>query len=321
MNQPLPFTKKLRAAAGINCWLSNLPGNSIFTFQSENPTAVVPYVDGLVVDDLTLPRMFPHVMSGANARVINPTSRPMLAFVLALPGGAALWAHGSRARADFKPSSDLDLICLSECEEEFETKAGQVSVYYNCRASLMERAENGDLFARHLTLGTLPIHDPRGDFSNLRTVFRDAQNYDSILHHSADFAEFLMSDQLLPQFEQQVLEKLLWCVRTALMAEGHDIFLPGHQADDDDVVCLDALHDAKYKRTLTTQELFALVEVFFAKRPIKSLLPKAVSLDGLHAFFDETGNRVAARFIFQNRKGLAAVLNAKGAPIMGAPYS
>ena len=126
--------------------------------------------------------------------------------------------YGSRARGDYRPKSDFDLLGVIENGPmRREIAAGGVSLYHYPVHKLQSAAEIGELFALHLTAEGKVLHDTLGVFKNVQASFSFKSNYDSEIEDASYVIRFLIDRRNLIA-KKDVRKRLVWAMRTILIA-------------------------------------------------------------------------------------------------------
>ncbi len=210
-------------------------------------TAIVPFKPGLIVGSQPLDQFGVHLVGANGATVSNPTGTVILAAVLSIGSGDALWMFGSRAHGTQRAQSDLDVMVVYDGPSQ-GYKSGALVIHFENRDALMQRARTGELFVRYLTQGARPVVDPGGDFDALCAQYRAADSYDDTVAATLQLMHLLCLPAVLDRHADYALGKLLWALRTVLMAQGHDPFTKLNQLPAPDRTILTAVHDAKYTK-------------------------------------------------------------------------
>jgi hypothetical protein len=145
------------------------------------------------------------------------------------PGISAVLLFGSRARGDNARGSDTDLLLVSPPGRPRHRSSGNLSMFFYPWPKLVADARQGDLFVCHLTVEAQPIFDPTNRLERLRGEFKLRLSYAEDIARASDVGWLL--DRHAEEFEPgTVARKMLWCVRTILIARsaerGEPVFAP-----------------------------------------------------------------------------------------------
>lgn len=134
-----------------------------------------------------------------------------------MPSVIGIALFGSRARADNRDDSDVDLLLWTSGGEPEHFKQGLLSLSFYPRTDLLERAAAGDLFASHLAHEAVAVWDPHQLLEELRAAFRPKASYADTVRNAEDIGYYLLLNR--PLIEPSLLNKrIAWVVRTILIA-------------------------------------------------------------------------------------------------------
>ena len=129
----------------------------------------------------------------------------------------SLILFGSRARGDASPESDVDLLGWTDDEFPGHVRHGSTSVALYPGELLMRLAAQGDLFAAHLALEAVPLHDPGDLLSRLRGAYAPRREHGTTIAAASDLAWFLV-DHHTALSSGLVNARAAWCARTIAIA-------------------------------------------------------------------------------------------------------
>lgn len=214
-------------------------------------------------------------------------------------GISAILLFGSRARGDHAQGSDTDLLLVSPAEVPKRTSIGQVSMFYYPWRQLATNAANGDLFVCHIVREAKPIFDPLDQLPALRGLFRLRASYEHEIAQASDVGWLI--DRHADDFDPQVvLRRMVWCVRTILIAKlaerGNPVFAPAMLAAmAPSTAAADILAGRHRGRAnLSLQRGFRR---FLASEGRRSPLEADASVSSYRAFFEQTHNGVGLQTI------------------------
>lgn len=140
---------------------------------------------------------------------------------------------GSRARGDHERGSDTDLLMITSSGSPKHKSIGHLSMFFYPWCKLLSDATEGDLFVCHVAMEGKSIFDPSHRLDKLRANIRVKASYDREVSWASDLGWLLdrHADALAPGM---VAKRMLWCVRTILIArtaeQGQPEFSPAKLA-------------------------------------------------------------------------------------------
>lgn len=145
---------------------------------------------------------------------------------------AALVLYGSRARGDYRPKSDVDLLAVTDDGPiKNERLAGGVSVYSYPAQLLAKRATAGDLFVLHLLKEGCVLQDSLGVFKSTTQSFKYKDSYiDEITDAYCVWRFIFERKRLLTR--KSVRKRLVWVVRTLVIARSAEDRKPVFSSTD-----------------------------------------------------------------------------------------
>jgi len=140
-------------------------------------------------------------------------------------GIAATLLFGSLARADHAGGSDTDLLMINLEDETRHVSVGHLSLFIYPWRQLESDARMGDLFVCHLVHEAKPLVDPDGYLPKLQKAFGFRASYQDDIQRASDLGWYLVrfGDDLNTRL---LAKRVLWCVRTILIARSADRRLP-----------------------------------------------------------------------------------------------
>ncbi|MGN7998901.1 nucleotidyltransferase domain-containing protein [Sphingomonas sp. 22176] len=201
---------------------------------------------------------------------------------------------GSRARGDNERGSDTDLLLVTPAGEPRHRSIGRLSMFFYPWEKLLAEAAEGDLFLYHVTTEAKPIFDPQGYLEKLRAKFTLRRSYAFEVSHASDLGWLLERHaDALPS--QLVAKRILWCVRTILIARaaerGQPVFGPLELAGQTRSQAASDLLTERHQRRADApmQRRF---RQFLATEANAPPLPQEADLDAFRVLFRNTGNKV-----------------------------
>lgn len=145
---------------------------------------------------------------------------------------AALVLYGSRARGDYRPKSDVDLLAVVEKGPiRNEKLAGGVSLFSYPANVLIRRSVDGDLFALHLMKEGKILHDTFDVFKNAMKQFSYKEDYIDEMTDAYCVCRFLFSRKSLLA-KREVRNRLVWAMRTLIIARAAEARQPVFSSAD-----------------------------------------------------------------------------------------
>ncbi|WP_018076055.1 nucleotidyltransferase domain-containing protein [Novosphingobium nitrogenifigens] len=132
---------------------------------------------------------------------------------------------GSRARGDEDVESDYDILVWSKGPQPYTIRLGMHAMaVYPCDY-LLQKADQGDLFASHLAHEAREIWDPHFLLKALRTRFSPKQSYGREIDLATQIGMFIL------QFHHRmpsvlINRRIAWVVRTILIAKAMEMGAP-----------------------------------------------------------------------------------------------
>ena len=137
----------------------------------------------------------------------------------------ALLLFGSRARGDHSPSSDIDLLAITDTAEPTVSGSKSASMYQYNRKWLQQKCADGDLFLWHVVSEATPVYDPADLLGELRQNFQLSKNYQDKVEHASDVAWMMLSAR--PELAPATANRwLAWSVRTISIAKAAQQKIP-----------------------------------------------------------------------------------------------
>lgn len=210
---------------------------------------------------------------------------------------------GSRARGDSSRGSDTDLLLISPPGTPRHKSSGHLSMFFYPWRKLVADAQDGDLFVCHLTLEAKPVFDPTERLDKLRSTFILKSSY----RH--EIVQALEVGSLINQFAEQlspdvVARRILWCVRTILIARsaerGEPVFAPARLAATTSSAAAADLLVGRHQRKVdaTMRQRFRR---FLAEEVNELTACSCGSLDEYERWFERTGNVIGLQTLRSKR--------------------
>lgn len=211
----------------------------------------------------------------------------------------ALLLFGSRAREDHSPSSDVDLLAVTDDQNLKSERKSSVSLYYYSKGWLAEKAASGDLFLWHIISEASVIHDPSNVLVGLRTRFRFKPNYDAQIANASDVGWMLyrLANQMN---ERAACRWLAWSVRTISIGQAanmkHAAFSATALSTALRCSAVERLIQKKDELELGKEALYELAEFLTAFGAPKPMVAKNEFEEYLR-YFEASGNEVGQSII------------------------
>ncbi len=159
---------------------------------------------------------------------------------------------------------------------------------------LLADASEGDLFICHVTMEAKPVFDPREHLQRLRARFRLRPSYARDVSQASDLGWLLdRHADALPQ--QLVAKRIIWCVRTILIAraaeQGRPVFAPTELASTTRSKAASELLAERHQRRVDAL-MRRRFRNFLLTEAAGPSLPEDAELDAFRALFRGTDNRV-----------------------------
>jgi hypothetical protein len=220
---------------------------------------------------------------------------------------ASLILYGSRARGDYRPKSDVDLLALTENGPiRNELVAGGVSLYHYPYSLLLSRAESGNLFALHLVKEGKILHDSFGAFRSVCDAFGYKDSYTEEITEAYLVIRFIFARRELLG-RKDVRKRLIWAVRTILIARSAEDRTPFFSSEQlARYAKISELKDVIDNRNQNDVERLHLL----ARKVAKRFAEETVLIDwpsdkaGQRALMKERGGIAADTLRFVQPKGL-----------------
>lgn len=132
-----------------------------------------------------------------------------------------LWSmalFGSRARGDDDPTSDADILFITNEEKPRLINTSRMSCSFYPSTYLLSKAKEGDLFILHLVREAKVIFDERKDFAATAKAFRLKKSYGQEIEKASSLGRFMLRYGEGYEDAALVNRRIAWCVRTILIA-------------------------------------------------------------------------------------------------------
>jgi len=212
----------------------------------------------------------------------------------------AVALFGSRARGDEDPSSDVDLLMVTNEGAARHASMGNLSLSFYPLPDLHARARSGNLFLCHVLREGRPLYDPEGCFPALTSEFRLRASYAGAIQHAADLAWFMVRFGSHYPDSNLFRRRIAWCVRTILIGRsaeaGSPTFAPKALAKLGPRPLTGRLITQKDAPQLAPAALSEL-QAFLRASSLPDPLPTDRSAEDFARRFKETNNAVARHFV------------------------
>lgn len=131
---------------------------------------------------------------------------------------SALALYGSRARNDHAEGSDTDLFAITTDANYKMVVEGKLNIACYPKEQAFSRAEGGDLFFMHIVNEGTPIYDLGGDFREVKNRFKYKATYSKEIEAATNLGYALIKNQKNVNNFLFFNKRLVWCVRTMLIA-------------------------------------------------------------------------------------------------------
>ncbi len=213
-------------------------------------------------------------------------------------GVSAILLFGSHARKDNRRGSDTDLLLIAPQSMPWHRSIGHLSMFFYPWERLAEDARNGDLFVCHIVREAKPIFDPQLQLDELRSLFRLRASYASEIRQARQLGWFIdrHAGALNPQV---VVRRMIWCVRTILIARLAERGQPRFAPTDLAAVAPDSAAEllADRHRRRLDGSMRQRFRHFLIEEGGMPPLPGDATLEDYRDFFTQTNNRVALQTI------------------------
>lgn len=133
--------------------------------------------------------------------------------------------YGSKARGDFRPNSDVDLIlALDGHDLGRATQVNGVSLHRYPKGWLENNAEAGSLFVYHIAFEGVGLEDPDDFLKQLRSRFKRKSTYADEINTAALVLKMLLEADWESNFGAR--QRFFWALRTALISAAADLGAP-----------------------------------------------------------------------------------------------
>lgn len=213
-------------------------------------------------------------------------------------GVSAILLFGSRAREDNQRGSDTDLLLIAPQNMPRHKSIGHLSMFFYPWDKLVDDARTGDLFVCHIVREAKPVFDPLLQLDQLRSLFQLRASYAHEIQQARELGWFL--DRYANELNAQVVvRRMIWCVRTILIARlaelGRPQFAPAELASVAPVSAAELLADRHHRRL--DSGMRHRFRHFMIEEGGVPPLPGDATLEDYCALFVQTNNRVAVQTI------------------------
>lgn len=213
-------------------------------------------------------------------------------------GVSAILLFGSRARGDNGRGSDTDLLLVAPLGTARHKSIGHLSMFFYPWEKLLADARDGDLFVCHIVSEAKPVFDPLDQLAALRSMFRLRASYAREIAQARDLG-FLLDRHAGELNSHLVVRRMVWCVRTILIARLAELGTPGFAPARLAAFAPGAASELIAERHQRRMDL-AMRYRFrdFLRREVgPPPLPIEATLDDYRALFLRTGNVVGLKTI------------------------
>lgn len=228
---------------------------------------IVPTRDLCKANGRDIARLFPTGNLPQNVEISNAGDRLALVFTLALDQNATLIFFGSRAQGTHLPTSDVDLLIIAPDCEYIGATHGALSVYTINPEEARHRALQGDLFFGSLLQTGQVLFDPLDRVKKLTQAYTPCPQ-PAVKQAAQAIGTLILREGLFEHFPEMVIGRALWCLRTIMLAEGHNPFALADLIDAKDRNAHALLNAARNKNTQAQSAAFAAFRVFMAERDL-----------------------------------------------------
>lgn len=220
-------------------------------------------------------------------------------------GISAILLFGSRAREDNRRGSDTDLLLIAPPSVPRHKSIGHLSMFFYPWEKLAEDARAGDLFVCHIVCEAKPVFDPFGQLEQLGAMFRLRANYAREINQARELG-WLLDRHASALNSQIVVRRMIWCVRTILIARlaerGTPQFAPEALAAAAPGIAAELLADRHHRKLdISMRQRF---RQFMVEEGGGPPLPFDATIEEYRAFFAQADNQVALQTI---RSGTSAL--------------
>lgn len=144
----------------------------------------------------------------------------------------SLSLYGSRARHDYSKSSDTDLFAITDDQRYQMLVNGKTNIACYPVDLAISRANGGDLFFLHIVTEAISLYDPQKYFEGVRGAFRYKKSYQSEVRNASELGYALLRNNELAEDFSLYNKRLVWCIRTILIARCAEEKQPKFSAED-----------------------------------------------------------------------------------------
>ena len=213
-------------------------------------------------------------------------------------GVSAILLFGSRARDDNRRGSDTDLLLIAPSNAPRHRSIGHLSMFFYPWEKLAEDAKAGDLFVCHIVREAKPVYDPLSQLQELRSLFQLRTSYAHEIEQARALG-WLLDRHAGMLNSQVVVRRMVWCVRTILIARlaerGTPRFAPAELAAIASTSAAELLEGRHQQRLdVSMRQRF---RQFMAEEGGRRPLPEDATIDDYRTYFTKSENRVALQTI------------------------
>lgn len=143
-----------------------------------------------------------------------------------------LAVYGSRARGDYTNNSDTDLFAITDDAKYQMIENGKTNMACYPYELAMSRSSGGDLFFMHIVKEAAMIYDSGSYFECVRGNFRYKETYTEELQMASEVGYGLLLNRDAISDFSAYNRRLIWCVRTVLIAKSAEMRNPKFSAKD-----------------------------------------------------------------------------------------
>lgn len=144
----------------------------------------------------------------------------------------SLALYGSRARGDYLDSSDTDLFAVTDDEKYKMIINGETNIACYPVDLAVSRASSGDLFFMHIANEAVCLYDMQGHFDEIKRSFKYKPTYSEEIKNASELGYGLLANQDGVHDFSTYNKRIVWCIRTVLIARSAENRNPKFSAKD-----------------------------------------------------------------------------------------
>lgn len=255
-----------------------------------NGSALIALSGKVVVDGQRCAPWKPMPLTPSTGYIWNYSNEPSEILTLSVNPDSAIGAYGSRMHGTANENSDLDMHITTTGKATRAFFFGKLTLYSENIDQTLDKASKGDLFIKQWCNSMVPIFDKQNMFQKIKAAFVPRPSYPITIRTAADTAFMMMRKNIRAINPAFADGKVLWGIRTTLVAEDLDPFLDPHSMTKEDQIVLELSKAAKHDGSMPTAH--PAIRDFFDRRGLHDRFPEKTDLNTFAWDFKNAGNHV-----------------------------